>query len=845
MSNYTIASSSENDTIRQTIKQLYDSKNYTKIIEAVEALDTSQLSQTDIRNCNYHVGISHYKLNNYESAIHKLRASTIKDAADNIMPDYQNQKSYKWIGKVLYKTGEKEESIIAFKTSLELLNQLNEKYYYNHIEIIIDIARALTRLERVKEADSYHKLAIKYQLDSIEIYDYKQHAKLLAQWASHKKRHHYNDQARELLTQALSILNKNNDQHSEEYFYCISKSASLNKAERKFDIALSEVITLYNHTKKDPITISHAYNCRRIGNIHLLNKEYDLARKYYDQALNYYNQLGTISSNHISTLNERGDLENHTDNYAEAIKYKLKALEITKILYGRYTTESVYNLSTTAWAYRQNGQFKTALKYYKLTTELLENNYDDNSQKLHDKLDDIAYTYHLLGDYKNADIYYQRYYNGLIAITERLMSSIEEKDYLKASSKIHDEVSELNLLAFHPGYDNRKWSKQTFNNLLMLKSGYLFEQLNSTNEKPTNNTTYTDIIGHLSKDQVAIEFFDFNHRSDDCNTICALILEHNNDIPITIPLFDYDNNNMYDYVQTGELIDNNKLKYLIAKKLQEQIKTESPEIFFALSEGLYELEVNISELPFDFESPKYHHLFSTRSITDIKKRTFYKNDNLYIIGNIDYDDQIDSLKMCYQSWSDLIYDEIEIEQINTYCSQSKHYHPKVFQSQMAQEKVIKEILHNTPPKIVHFATHGFFKESFDDTPLGQCGLVLQNVNLCVENKGNDGILSGLEIKDLNLKETELVVLSSCYSGKGDVKFLEGIFGLQRAFKLAGANNIIFSLDPVSDLYSLKFMNQFYKSLILDRNNIHSAFYNAKNKLTDLEKEKTSFILVES
>jgi len=158
------------------------------------------------------------------------------------------------------------------------------------------------------------------------------------------------------------------------------------------------------------------------------------------------------------------------------------------------------------------------------------------------------------------------------------------------------------------------------------------------------------------------------------------------------------------------------------------------------------------------------------------------------------------------------------------------------------------------PRILHLATHGFFlkdqmaeagenqrgvhfkinKPVADQTltiqslsaapakqppviqnqvenPLVRSGLVLAGANLAAESKSSlDGLLTAMEVTNMDLNGTELVTLSACESGAGEVHAGEGVFGLRRAFVIAGAQNLLMSLWPVLDNVTAEQMYHFYK-----------------------------------
>nr|VFJ49527.1 MAG: Tetratricopeptide repeat-containing protein [Candidatus Kentron sp. FM]VFJ57864.1 MAG: Tetratricopeptide repeat-containing protein [Candidatus Kentron sp. FM]VFK06084.1 MAG: Tetratricopeptide repeat-containing protein [Candidatus Kentron sp. FM] len=122
-----------------------------------------------------------------------------------------------------------------------------------------------------------------------------------------------------------------------------------------------------------------------------------------------------------------------------------------------------------------------------------------------------------------------------------------------------------------------------------------------------------------------------------------------------------------------------------------------------------------------------------------------------------------------------------------------------------------------PPRVLHLATHGFFLEERagrTERPMTLGGLALAGANRGLEEgklgpDGEDGVLYAMEARDLNLQGTELVVLSACDTGKGEVDTSEGVYGLTRAFRIAGARNILMTLWPLNDALAGAFMEDFY------------------------------------
>lgn len=115
-------------------------------------------------------------------------------------------------------------------------------------------------------------------------------------------------------------------------------------------------------------------------------------------------------------------------------------------------------------------------------------------------------------------------------------------------------------------------------------------------------------------------------------------------------------------------------------------------------------------------------------------------------------------------------------------------------------------LSGSAPAIIHIATHGFYRN--DSDPMEGSGLVFSGANSGVTS----GILTAKEISLMDLRNSALVVLSACSSGLGEASS-EGVAGLQRAFKKAGAGSIVMTLWEINDTITSEMMQVFYANLV--------------------------------
>jgi CHAT domain-containing protein len=176
--------------------------------------------------------------------------------------------------------------------------------------------------------------------------------------------------------------------------------------------------------------------------------------------------------------------------------------------------------------------------------------------------------------------------------------------------------------------------------------------------------------------------------------------------------------------------------------------------------------------------------------------------------------------------------------------QQHGWRASVYTGDLALKSVVEQA---SSPRVLHLATHGFF---LPDQPLKQdgagpgeiqpaalqdpmlrSGLYFAGADRTLAGKPSaptldNGVLTAMEAGNLNLRGTQLVVLSACNTGQGDTKNGEGVFGLRRAFEEAGAQEVLMSLWSVPDQETLELMDSFYAKW-LSGMEIHKALRGAQ------------------
>ncbi|WP_338814163.1 CHAT domain-containing tetratricopeptide repeat protein [Bernardetia sp. Wsw4-3y2] len=274
---------------------------------------------------------------------------------------------------------------------------------------------------------------------------------------------------------------------------------------------------------------------------------------------------------------------------------------------------------------------------------------------------------------------------------------------------------------------------------------------------------------------------------------------------VEFSLEDYDSYKIY-WKPIGDKIDKNAGKiYLACDGVYNQLNVET-----------FRMEEN------DFVIDNYFvaQLTSTRQIVEEEVKNVFPN-NFVLFGNplfyVDYKGA--------QSFPTLLGAEREVEIISTQL-EGGNKNVTTYLKENAKEKQIKE-LNSQNNTVYHIATHGIFKEDISEQerersailgtyndPLMRSGLLFTGGGDMVQNKSvheynkADGVLTASEVATMNIN-SPLFILSACETGRGESKVGEGVYGLQSAFLLAGADALLMSLFKVDDDATQELMRIFY------------------------------------
>ncbi|MBI1768208.1 MAG: CHAT domain-containing protein [Bacteroidetes bacterium] len=363
--------------------------------------------------------------------------------------------------------------------------------------------------------------------------------------------------------------------------------------------------------------------------------------------------------------------------------------------------------------------------------------------------------------------------------------------------------------------------------------------------------TYENVQKSIGKNDVAVEMVRyryFNHDFTDSVIYVAMYVKNDNARPKIIAL------------PAGQKMETRYFHYYRNSMMSKLPDAYSYKIFWE------PIQKEIGQYATIYLSPDgIYNLINLESIATPDGKYVIDNSNIVIVSNTK-DLYLRKLKTRAQSSNtatmfgnpkfylasssqhtiaDLPGTEKEVNELQDLLKQ-KGWKTSEYVETSASEEQVKDL---DSPKIFHIATHGFATPTISEddakqmtaseaqlteNPLLKTGLLLRGAgDLLSKTKYNynmeSGILTAYEAMSLNLDKTDLVVLSACETGLGEVSNGEGVYGLQRAFLVAGAKVLIMSMFKVDDEATQKLILNFYKKW-LNTGNMRQSFVDAKKEL---------------
>ena len=421
---------------------------------------------------------------------------------------------------------------------------------------------------------------------------------------------------------------------------------------------------------------------------------------------------------------------------------------------------------------------------------------------------------------------------------------------------------------------------------------YLIENSNKFSEaKKSLSVNWEQIQSTLKPNEVAIELVNYanitpkknkNDEDDNIFRYSVFVVKKDSKFPKFISLFEEKqlefllsrNKNQRDDSRIDKQYIDKFISDLFLKPLEKEL--EGITTIYLSPSGLGH-QIDFSALPINEsqtlgEKFKLHILNAPSELIDYKELSLDKKNKpeILLYGGIDYtesngkkglnfnDNSISSNEDFINSAKRSDFEKLPgtLTEVNSiYINANKSgFNSKILKKSEATEESIKALDGRTISYALHLATHGFFfpkpipetpidNKSFEgksgiykasEDPMMRSGLLLAGAKNYwgksnPKNTIEDGILTASEISNLDLSACQLVVLSACETGLGEVKGSEGVFGLQRAFKMAGVKNIIMSLWKVPDIQTSELFDIFYSECFTGKT-IHEAFQSAQYQM---------------
>jgi CHAT domain-containing protein len=676
------------------------------------------------------------------------------------------------------------------------------------------------------------------------------------------------NKAIELETQALEINKKILGEKHPDYATLLNNLAYYYSALGNYNKAI-EIGTQALKIRKEALGGKHplyATSLNNLANTYATLSDYNKAIELETQALEINKKiLGEKHPDYATSLKNLGNFYFKSNNLEKGSQYlsqsiRMRTKNITNTFKGLTTQQRELYWHAQKYAFDEASEYAF---YSHNNTVLLS----------------TAYNASLLskGLLLNSDIEFSK-----------LIAESGDNAVIQKNQRLTDIRNILNKLYEQP-IDKRFMSTDSLENIAEDLEHQLVKESKIFGDYTKNmSIQWPDIQRALKPQDAAIEFTTFPCRNDSV-MYAAMLLRKDSKYPVMIPLFEkaqMDSLSLADQLTLKEALtgisdkkkyiyNNVKLGRMVWQPLAEQLNGVK-NIYFSPSGILHQIAIEYLPLNDSVNIASKYNLYrlsSTRQLALIHDRESIKSAALYggLIYDMDstmlikkhklYEDKIPMLASRDVELIDTLSQRfgldylrgtlIEVNEIDKTLKQGRI--PTQYYTDINGTEESVKVLSEKRINLLHIATHGFYwtpqkakrmehlgflqasnsKNDTEDQSLTRSGLLFAGANLAWNGKEvptgiEDGILTSKELSQLDLRGLDLVVMSACQTGLGEITG-EGVFGLQRGFKKAGANTLVMSLWKVDDKATEVMMSQFYKNLMTGQSK-RQAFLNAQQYL---------------
>lgn len=661
------------------------------------------------------------------------------------------------------------------------------------------------------------------------------------------------DSAIEYMTKALDIIERSFGQAFPLYSQILSNLPQCFFAKQDYDTAYSYCLKAQDAIgrvlgKTHP---TYAIVLTNIGQYYLIKKDFDRAIDCYLEALDIrQTRIGRCSSETVDCLNQLASLYYNAGNREESEKFFLMSQSCMQelvakvfstvgekqreLFWGRYS--HYYPGFIYSYAGILNTPSMNAVAYdcALMSKGILMNTETSMRELIQESRDEEC-----------------------VALYDKVIQ--EKKLYDQLKQTVSDNTRALDSLSVCIENDERELAKRS-----------------SVYGDYTNDIRmgWEDVRKSLKPNTIAIEFVSFNQA--DTTYYAALTLRDNYSSPHLVTLFTQED---LDRISPKAYYKSTDLTELVWSNLQDELNGVK-DVFFSAVGDLNNIAIeSLVSLDGDrrlSEDRNYHRVSSTRIIP--KMGAISNNKSAILYGGIRYDvsgkedspsgnedvaraiPDIIELQRYRKGVEYLPSTKKEVDNISSLLTKH-HIQSKVLSDGAGTESSFKQIS-GGQVNIIHIATHGFYwterelekrieagqirglegNGEYDllkeDKALTRSGLLFAGADITLSGARplssiDDGILNAKEIAHLDLRNTDLVVLSACQSALGELSG-DGVLGLQRGFKKAGVKTMIMTLWEVDDEATMIFMEHFYSELMKGKDKT-SAFVKAQRYLQSYSK----------